>query len=211
MKKYHKIQTVYLRDPETHFKTLLEGQFALPEFEYLASNEWLFSEKVDGTNTRIMFDGNEISFGGKTDESILPSVLTAHLHDIFDGQLDKFVKIFHDGVCLYGEGYGAKIQKGGGKYNPNGVDFILFDIRIGDWWLTRDTVEDIASNLGLFAVPEIGKGTLYDMVEMTRKGFNSKWGEFMAEGIVARPAVEFYGRNGERVITKIKHRDFREG
>ena len=48
MIKYPKIQTVYLRDPETKYRTLLEGQFALPEFEYLANNEWIFTEKIDG-------------------------------------------------------------------------------------------------------------------------------------------------------------------
>ena len=29
MKEYHKIQTVFLRNPEDNFKTLLEGQWAL--------------------------------------------------------------------------------------------------------------------------------------------------------------------------------------
>ena len=48
MKEYHKIQTVFMRDLENRYKTLLEGQFSLPEFEYLANNEWAFTEKVDG-------------------------------------------------------------------------------------------------------------------------------------------------------------------
>ncbi|MBU1082564.1 MAG: hypothetical protein KKB59_18905, partial [Spirochaetes bacterium] len=49
MQKYHKIQTVFKRDPETKFKTLLIGDFALPEFEYLKNNLWVYTEKVDGT------------------------------------------------------------------------------------------------------------------------------------------------------------------
>ena len=48
MKEYHKIQTVYLRDPETKFRILLEGQYATPELEYLAQNKWTWTEKVDG-------------------------------------------------------------------------------------------------------------------------------------------------------------------
>ena len=48
MKEYHKIKTVFKRDPVTKFKTLLEGEFASPEFEYLKNNEWIFTEKVDG-------------------------------------------------------------------------------------------------------------------------------------------------------------------
>lgn len=46
------------------------------------------------------------------------------------------------------------------------------------------------------------------IVAFDRKGFNSIWGDFIAEGIVARPAVELKTRNGHRIITKIKHKDF---
>ena len=41
MNEYHKIQTVFLRDPTTNFNTLLEGEWAEPEFEWLAGNEWV--------------------------------------------------------------------------------------------------------------------------------------------------------------------------
>jgi hypothetical protein len=60
----------------------------------------------------------------------------------------------------------------------------------------------------------MGEGTLTEAAELARVGFNSKWGDFMAEGIVARPEVELKTRAGHRIITKIKHRDFeheREG
>lgn len=107
----------------------------------------------------------------------------------------------------YGEGYGAKIQKGGGNYRQD-QDFVLFDVKIGDWWLERSSVEEIASALKLDIVPIIGTGTLYDMVKITRNGFNSIWGNFKAEGIVARPEVELKSRNGNRIITKVKHKDF---
>jgi len=207
MKEYHKIQTVFLRDPNTKFKTLLEGDFALPEFKYLANNEWVFTEKVDGTNIRVMFDGQQITFGGKTDDAQIPAFLVTRLQDVFLPQLETFKAKFADGACLYGEGYGAKIQKGGGNYRPD-QDFVLFDVKIGDWWLERSSVEEIASVLKLDIVPIIGTGTLYDMVEMTRRGFNSLWGNFEAEGIVARPSVELKTRNSHRVITKLKHRDF---
>ncbi|GAG78633.1 unnamed protein product [marine sediment metagenome] len=35
MIEYHKIQTIYKRDPDTNYKTLLEGNFSTPELEYL--------------------------------------------------------------------------------------------------------------------------------------------------------------------------------
>jgi len=209
MKEYHKIQTVFLRDPETKFKTLLEGQFAKPEFAYLRSNKWVFTEKVDGTNIRVRINHYEeeepIAFQGKTDRAQIPTFLLSSLEELFKS--GKALEVFDGPVCLYGEGYGPKIQKGGGNYRRD-PSFVLFDIRVGNWWLTRESVEEIGGELGLDVVPVIGEGTLHDMVELTRQGFNSQWGDFVAEGIVARPKIELCGRDGKRIITKIKYKDF---
>ena len=209
MKEYHKIQTVFKRDQLTNHKTLLEGQYSIPEFEYLAMNKWIFTEKVDGTNIRVIFTNGDVTFGGKTDAAQIPANLVTRLNNVFGtiAARQKLQEVFNCDVCLYGEGYGAKIQKGGGNYRSD-QDFVLFDVRIGDWWLQREDVEDVAKKLGLDIVPIIGAGTLIDMVEHARKGFNSTWGNFIAEGFVARPATELKTRNGERIITKIKHKDF---
>ncbi len=134
MNTYHKIQTVFKRDPKTKFKTLLEREYSLPEFRYLADCQWWWTEKVDGSNVRVMFDGERITFGGKTDNAQLPSPLVSRLEYRFLGQLPRFRDQFPDGVCLYGEGYDPKIQKGGGNYRYD-QDFVVFDIRIGKWWL----------------------------------------------------------------------------
>jgi len=209
MKEYHKIQTVYKRDPATKHKTLIEGDFSIPEFGYLQNNEWVFTEKVDGTNIRVMFDGKTISFGGKTDKAQIQAHLVNRLNERFLPQTERFGEIFDEGdVCLYGEGYGAKIQKGGGKYRPD-QDFVLFDVKIGEWWLQRKDVEEIAQKLETDVVPILRTGTLNEMVEMARTGFQSAWGDFAAEGIVARPATELKTRGGKRIITKIKFKDFK--
>lgn len=213
MKEYHKIQTVYLRDPSTKFKTLLVGQYSTPEFSFLAENKWVFTEKVDGTNIRVIYNPSvpspipDITFGGKTDNAQIPAFLVQRLQERFLTQRDKFSDKFKDGVCLYGEGYGARIQKGGGNYRHDS-DFVLFDVKVGDWWLQRKDVEEIATALGLDVVPIIGEGTLSQLVNTVRDGFDSTWGQFAAEGIVARPATELKDRSGNRIITKLKHRDF---
>ena len=205
MNEYHKIQTVFLRNPETKYKTLLEGVYSLPEFEYLAENQWVFTEKVDGMNIRVIYDGKGgIEYGGKTDRAQIPSTLINEMRNIF---IAEDFKEFNEGITLYGEGYGPKIQKGGGKYRDS-QSFVLFDIKIGDYWLLRKDVEDIASKLDIDVVPIIGEGTLSDMVEIVKGGFNSQWGDFKAEGIVARPETELKTRNGSRIITKIKCKDF---
>ena len=211
MIQYHKIQTVYKRDPENRFKTLLEGQYSLPEFEYLKDNEWVFTEKVDGTNIRLMINElGQYKVAGKSDNSQIPSFLLDVLIEIMVSREDTTKEIFKDtAVCMYGEGYGPKIQKGGGNYRRD-QSFVLFDIKIGDWWLQRKDIEDIADKLNLDIVPIIGSGTLNDMVQRTKQGFKSAWGDFKAEGIVARPKTELIGRNGHRIITKIKQKDFED-
>jgi len=219
MKEYHKIQTVYKRNPDTNYKTLIEGEFSKPEFEYLKDCDWEWTEKVDGTNIRIIFN---LSAGvqqikGKTDKAQVQSVLLEVLEKIFN--IDKFDmvnelfnKIDDDTgdfvVCLYGEGYGNRINKGGKYRSDHG--FVLFDARIGHWWLKRETLVEIADKLGLEIVPVIGRGTLIEMVEKVRAGFTSEWGNFQAEGIVARPAVDLMARNRSRIITKLKCKDFRK-
>ena len=209
MKEYHKIQTLYLHDPATNHKTLLVGQFARPEFEFVARSPWVFTEKVDGTNIRVGWDGAAVAFGGRTDDAQVPSPLFAHLLSTFTAAL--MVAVFGDAlVTLYGEGYGPKIQKGGGRYRDT-PGFILFDVVVGDVWLERHNVEDVASQLAIPTVPIIGEGTVYDAVDLVRGGFPTKCAvdpTMPPEGIVFRPKVELFDRRGQRVISKLKAKDF---
>lgn len=205
--KYHKIKTVYERDPETKYRTLIMGKYATPEFEYLKSNEWVFTEKVDGTNIRVMWDGERMRFGGRTDNAQIPTFLYDKLGDLFSEAM-LLEKLGDAEAVLFGEGYGAKIQKGGGNYNPDGVSFVLFDAYIG-MWLKREDVEDIAGNLGVDVVPVVGEGLLEVAVDMAIRGIKSTWGDFSAEGLVIRPKVEMCTRAGHRVISKIKTKDFK--
>lgn len=207
MKEYHKIQTIFKRDIQSGGKTLLEGQWTLPEFEFLAENVWTFTEKVDGTNIRVMLSGGAVTFGGKTDSAQIPAQLVSRLNNLFLPLAAKMQEVFGCDACLYGEGYGMKIQKGGGNYRTD-QDFVLFDCKVGDSWLQRADVEDIAHKLCLDVVPIIGEGTLHDAIAMAKTGIISTWGTFQAEGIVARPKTELKTRDGHRIITKIKCRDF---
>lgn len=212
MNTYHKIQNIFKRNEKTH--KLINGEYSSVEFEYLKNNKWDFTEKVDGTNIRILFDGEKIYYKGKTDKAQTPPVLLEALHSIFESKVDIFKKLFTfdphqvlaSMVCLYGEGYGPKINKGG-KYRDD-HSFVLFDIKIGNWWLKQIDVWKIADALSIKSVPVVGQGTLIDAVSMCRKGFKSQWGDFPAEGIVARPQVELKSRNGNRIIVKLKLKDF---
>ncbi len=210
MKQYHKIQTVYFRDPENNHKTLLEGTWAKPEFELLKDIDWVCTEKIDGTNIRIMWDGENVRFGGKTDNAQIPTILIGVLQDTFTKEIMAAAFPDADNVCLYGEGFGKKIQKGG-NYMPDRADFILFDVKIGDWWLTRESIEDIAYKLNIAIVPIIGIWKLEKAIEYVKKGFISTIADnkqYIAEGLIMKPVTELFNRKGERVIAKIKHKDF---
>jgi len=206
--KYPKLQTVFKRESEKPFR-IIEGKFALPEFEYLQNNQWVWTEKVDGTNIRIYWDCETVRVAGRTDNAQIPAFLYDRLQLILPPS--KFVEHYPETpMVLYGEGYGAKIQKGGGNYRSDGVDFVLFDIRIDEWWLERKGVDQIADKLQLERVPIVGTGTLHEAIEMVKSGFDSEWGDFKAEGLVLRTTPILLCRNGERVMTKIKHKDFKE-
>lgn len=210
MKQYHKIQTAYLRDPDNNYKTLLEGQWAKPEFELLKDIDWICTEKIDGTNIRVMWDGENVSFGGKTDNASIPPVLIETLQNTFTVELMNNIFKDTDDVCMYGEGYGIKIQKGG-NYLPDRADFILFDVKIGSWWLTRNAIEDIGEKMNIAVVPIIGIWKLEEAVEYVKKGFKSTIAankDYNAEGLIMKPVIELFDRRGQRVITKIKHKDF---
>ena len=114
-------------------------------------------------------------------------------------------------VVLFGEGYGPGIQKGGGLYRTE-KSFILFDVLVGGrYWLEREAVNDVASKLGIDAVPYLGRMTLDQIVELAKTPFPSKIGTAMAEGVVARPIETLFDKRGNRVIIKLKTKDFGTG
>ncbi|MGD1702196.1 RNA ligase family protein [Dapis sp. BLCC M229] len=210
MNEYHKIQTVFLRNPDSNYKNLLLGKWSKPEFDLLKNIDWVWTEKIDGTNIRIMWDGESVKFGGRTDNAQIRASLLEVLQNKFT--VDNMSEVFKEQteVCLYGEGYGKGIHKGG-NYLPESVNFILFDIKIEQWWLTRDSIEEIAEMLGVEIVPIIGLGTLDQVVKLAKQGFTSRIAEnkqFMAEGLIMKPQQELFNRGGKRVITKIKYKDF---
>lgn len=205
--EYHKINSVFKRDPENRNKTFLIGQYADPVFEYLQDSAWVGTEKIDGTNIRIEWSGSAVSFGGKTDNAQIPAKLVDALRQMFTPE--KMLTIFGDkgGLTLYGEGYGAGIQSGG-NYRPD-QSFILFDIAAGDVWFENAKVTEYATALDINMVATLGTRTLAEWVDFVRDGFKSRLSATVAEGVVMRPIVELRDRTGHRVITKLKHKDFR--
>ena len=207
---YDKIETLYERDI-TGTKRLIPGKYRNGTVEFLKDNKWQWTEKIDGTNIRVFWDGHAVSYGGRTERANIPANLVNRLNELFGGEQNAqmFEQMFGElPVILYGEGYGAKIQNGG-AYIPDGVDFILFDLYINGNYQPRESVEGCAKTLGLKAVPIVGEGTLDEAVAFVAGHPKSTIGTADMEGIVCRPSVELRDRCGNRVIVKIKWNDFK--
>lgn len=226
MERYHKIQSIFYRDPDTKFKSFIEGKFSDPSFTILQNVPWDFTEKVDGTNIRIGWnggwkgncEGQVVQFAGRSNNAQLPGQLRIYLEEYFTDEL--LGSIFQDSkaITLIGEGYGGKIQKMGKVYGDD-QRFILFDIFVEPCedhplgiWLERDAVTDIACELGIPCVPVIFTNTLMVgyLKLKERPDFDSQVSQTgqALEGFVARPQVELRNRFGSRIITKIKGKDF---
>lgn len=209
MIEYNKIETLWKRDMEGS-KKLLEGEFRNPTVEYLKNNLWVFTEKIDGTNIRIYWDGHTVQFGGRTDRSQIPTSLLNYLNSVFS--TNEAEQIFEEKfgetpVVLFGEGYGVKIQNGGAYRND--VSFILFDVFISGNYQPRESIEDIAKAFNIDVVPIIFEGTLEEGVDFVKTHPDSTIGTAKMEGLVARPKIELRDRCGKRIIVKIKWEDFK--
>jgi hypothetical protein len=209
MIEYNKIETLYERDMEGS-KQLIEGKFRNPTVEFLKNNVWQFTEKIDGTNIRIHWDGHKVNYGGRTENAQIPAHLMNNLVEMFG--TDEAEQIFEQKfgeteVILFGEGYGPKIQSGG-AYRPD-VSFILFDVLISNNYQPRASVEDVAKSFGIDVVPIIFEGTIQEGVDFVKANPKSTIGTADMEGLVGRPKVEMRDRCGKRVIVKIKVKDFK--
>lgn len=243
---YPKIDTLYNRDKK--FK-VIEGDFNHPEFKKI--REWeLVTEKIHGTNVRVMIGPldtttalgmseqdllePQVFYLGRTDRAQLPEPLVQHLRETYTK--DSLLNALHkakgtNGVILYMEGYGERIQEGG-NYRK-GVSTRIFDVFVldmdgpcrytkegaeqspGGWWLEPGAVSKIASDLGVNTVPNLGKMSTEEIVELVKNKppscvSNMEGGNtgYPAEGVVARTTPLLLRRNGTRLMFKLKARDF---
>ena len=205
--KYPKIDTIWKRDENNNFR-IIEGDYS--KFEFTTIKKWNITEKIDGTNIRVIYKNGFVSFAGRTDNAQIPAHLYKSLQRTFTLQIMN--ELFSDtDVVLFGEGYGPKIQKGGGLYRDD-AGFILFDAYVDGWWLLRDSIEDISSKIGIDCVPLIGTMNVDEVVTYVQSKPNSLISKKtkMMEGIVARSHPLLLFRNGDPLMWKLKVRDYKD-
>lgn len=215
---------------------IIEGDFSIEEFP--AIKWWTITEKVDGTNCRVVFkrssstaqdntvilddDKSTVEFGGRTENSQMPTSLLGYLQRTF--YVEKFLEVFPEAkeIRLFGEGYGDKIQSGG--YYRKDQAFVLFDVWIDGWWLTREGVEEVANKLDIntthlilneddFGNPTL-KWSLDKIVDYVKKrplSYHATVQPHVMEGVIARAEPQMLFRGSKLPIQfKLKCEDFDE-
>ena len=209
MKEYQKINNIFKFDEK--YRTIIG---MADTYQALKNIEWIGTEKVDGTNIRIYWDGYKIQIAGRTEKSQIPEHLMNYLSNLFLTKEMEYVfeQMFGEKeVYLFGEGYGFKIQTNGDKYfeDRKNVGFILFDVNIDGFDLSRDEVNNVAEKLGLKSVSIVFKGNLDEAIEFVKKHPMSTLGDSTheMEGLVLQPTIQLYDCKHNLIKCKCKYRD----
>ncbi len=205
---YPKIPALYKRDPADP-KKILYGEFKDPTVKYLMWSEWIFTEKVDGTNMRIVWNGENVTIKGRNEKSQVPDSLVDFMSYYESNEFVRKLQSWFGPTpaTIYGEGYGAKIQKGGGDYIPDDVSFIAFDVLLGQrYWMSYSEVYDLTTSLNILMVPVNGICVLVNKVaEMKNNEIQvSQLRSTPAEGLVGQPRAQLLNASGKLIRVKLK-------
>lgn len=207
MKEYHKIETLFRFNNDTKKYT---NEFYNKNVEILKDNQWLFTEKIDGTNLRIYWNGHKLQYGGRTNNAqfskqqidyILENLIDEDIETIFE---QKFQDVE---VYVFGELFGVKIQNGGLYTEGQGIAFRVFDIEVDGIMLTYDSMVVLATELSYDYVPLACIGTIEEGIKYVMTHDISIFSSAKLEGVVGKPIGDFRDRLGKRIVVKIKKRD----
>lgn len=222
---YPKITSPFKRT-DNKSKTVNVGVWFDEYAEFFGENETPFyaTEKVDGTNLNIIYDGNHVHYTGHTDKTVWNPEVEEWIKNNFNANFEQICEqLFGENeIRLCGELIGPKIQSN--FYKLEDYKFILFDIHndtTNTWW-RREKVEEIAKELNLDIVPLVMNK--FSFANLSTESKNSLMGwtyilqnnvkleskinkDVEIEGFVVRPLMEILKANGERVIYKIKIKD----
>lgn len=204
MKEYQKIESLYKFDAERKGFT---KEFFNPIVEYLKDLQWYGTEKIDGTNIRIHWDGIKFEIAGRTDNAEVPKAIQEIFNEIFNSDMEVIFeqKFGKKDVCLFCEGYGGKIQKG--AYSCE-TKLIGFDIMVEDTYLDKETSYKMFEEIGIEFVPVMLFKNLQEAIDYVKNVEDSiQCQGDKTEGLVCYPIKRVYDHQGNRIIVKIKRKD----
>lgn len=209
---YPKIPTIYERD--MNGSKQLTDKESSNTLTCLKDLEWVGTEKIDGTNCGVVWDGHKIGFQGRTEAAAINAKHFQYLQDTF--QTEEVAQIFEQKfgerpVVLFGELVGGGIQ---GDIYTDQPTFVAFDLLLTAFgeapevWANAAFKDEVAVALGAAVALPIFHGTLAEARDFVKSLPVSTSEQCVMEGLVLRPAVELRDNQGNRVICKIKVKDY---
>jgi len=179
-------------------------------------------EKIHGTSAHVSIDAKKIKFfaGGESYPKFVALFDQDALRDAYE---DLPVSYVGKKVVLYGEAYGGKQQGMSYLYGPE-LKFAVFDVKVGDEWMSVPTAEALGDHFDLEFVHYIRMPTTNlddldaerdkDSVQMVRNGVDPatipEGKTAIREGVVLRPIIEAHYRRRNRICAKHKSVAFDE-
>jgi len=231
MVKYPKIETIFKRDNNFRITPILNNSDTIKALKLI--KDLIVEEKIDGTNACLLITYNKYlgityRYFSRNNEIIDQDIMyiketlkkVLNFSKIEKWYIDNFIqnKEIEEGseVRIYGEVFGDKIQKN--YYTPKGIrDFRVFDIRIGNAWLSPSDRNNICQLIDLQTVPTIMSVpyllSYEEFYNALHRDFNKSIvakkfdRDELLEGYIIRPKISLYTNKG-RVIGKIKRTDF---
>ena len=228
--RYHHIDAPTIQDDDygrEHKKriltcTCLPATFRDPLVGMLRGCPWVIRRKLDGANIRIQWDGEQALWNGKTNNFQCGARLTEYMNNTFLEEIfeEKFGRDVN--VVIFGEHMGPKVQ--GNELDLDDDQIFVYDVNINGFWQPKENVREIASYFGCltcydvmwgrdfndnivdYSCEALEKRSLRDIIMLVTAGRFKTW-----EGIVATPEVECRNQKGERVIVKVKTKDYYRG
>lgn len=226
MQPYSSIETLYKRDKATN--KLNFNEVRQPEWEMIKG--WMLTEKVDGTNIRVIVSEADIQIMGRSNNATVPPGIAAFILSTFPTH-EEIVAYFGGltdrTVTFYGEGYGPGIQGSDPmqyRTKEQGKAFRCFDIlRSGtiDYWLSPEEWTGVCESLkiptvtdfGCIANIPMGHEAALNMMDMfagkSEVAIQDSGSVIVPEGVVARPLFPLFNQYGSRVIWKLTRREFK--
>lgn len=178
------------------------------------NGEWVATEKLHGANFSLWSNGMGVKAARRTGfleegESFYGCWPVVEKYK--DAALE-LSRLIISPVVLFGELVGPGIQSG--VHYSDEKDFIVFDVAyVLDEKLVfldfTDKIINILKGIGFNVVPVLKRGTYQEVMELDNL-YNSTYGDFIAEGYVAKPVVSYVLPNGSRVGIKSKNEHFSE-
>jgi len=241
---YPKIYTIFKREEsgKRNVTPMVNSSHTIQALNLIKSI--IVEEKIDGTNSslKINYDFNDginyRYFGRQHEISNQPdykdnNYIRQTIDEVIDfAQIkDWYIKNFvqtpnpkdkeerteFPEITIFAECYGYGIQKQ--NYLSKGErDIRVFDIRIGNSWLSSDDRNKVCRELGLKVVPRLcvlnSFPTFEEAYDLLFKTYpksvvaKENGNDMFLEGFVLKPKISLYTNNYRRILGKIKRSDY---